>query len=97
MMRKNQRRSFNKYKQEFGKTCNTGAVTTVIAALVTPKVTGQYISSTDLLVLALIAFVFWGLGFLLLIEKTPEPKGDGKWKRIKVKKDTTIHVMEEAE
>lgn len=95
MKKKTQRRSFAKYKQEFGKTCNTGAVTTIIAALVTPKVTGQVIGSTDLVILAIIAIGFWLAGFILLSEKQSEPKGDGKWKRVRVKKDTTIHVMEE--
>lgn len=51
----------------------------------------------DYVALGIVALIFWLLGFILLSEKTPEPKGDGKWKRIKVKKDTTIHVMEEAE
>lgn len=72
-------------------------MTTIVAAVVTPRVTGQTVNSTDFIVLVAIAFVFWTLGVYFLSEKKPEPKADGKWKRIKVKKDTTIHVMEETE
>ena len=90
-------RSLSKYKKEFGKTCNTGFITTVIAMFVTPKVTGQSISIDGYVMLILIAVIFWLGGFFLLSENKPEPKGDGKWKRVKVKKDTTIHVMEEEE
>lgn len=95
MKKKMQRRSFDKYKKELGKTCNTGAMTTIVAAVVTPRVTGQNVNPSDFIVLIAIAFVFWILGFILLSEKEQKPKGDGKWKRIRVKKDTTIHIMEE--
>lgn len=90
-------RSISNFKKELGKTCNTGFMTTIIAMFVTPKVTGNSIDTMDYVALGIVALIFWLLGFILLSEKTPEPKGDGKWKRIKVKKDTTIHVMEEAE
>lgn len=90
-------RSFDKYKKELGKTCNTGFLTTVIALFVTPRVTDQSFTTQNYLLLALIALLFWFAGFILLSEDKPEPKSAGKWKRIKVKKDTTIHVMEEAE
>lgn len=65
--------------------------------LVTPKVVGHSIDTRDFIGLAFIAVGFWLAGFILLSENKPEPKGDGKWKRVRVKKDTTIHVMEEAE
>lgn len=87
----------NKYKHEIGKTCNTGAMTTLIAMLVTPRVTGQSLSTYDYVSLVVVALSFGILGYLFLLENKPEPKGDGKWKRVRVKKDTTIHVMEEAE
>lgn len=90
-------KSLNKYKSEIGKTCNTGALTTFIAAIVTPRVTGQSLEIFDYAILVGIVFVFLVLGYLFLAEQTPEPKADGKWKRIRVKKDTTIHVMEETE
>lgn len=90
-------KSLNKYKAEIGKTCNTGALTTFVAAVVTPRVTGQSLKLFDYAVLAIIIVVFLVLGYFFLAEKTPAPKADGKWKRIKVKKDTTIHVMEETE
>lgn len=77
--------------------CNTGLITTLIAIFVTPRLTNVELSTDDYILLGIVAFVFWLLGFILLSEKTPEPKAAGKWKRIKVKKDTTIHVMEEAE
>lgn len=72
-------------------------MTTIIAMFVTPKVTGNEIATMDYVALGCVAMIFWGLVFFLLSEKKPEPKADGKWKRIKVKKDTTIHVMEETE
>lgn len=92
-------RSFEKYKKELGKTCNTGFLTTVIALSVTPRLTDQSLSTQNYLALAFIALVFWFLGFILLSEneKEQEPKSVGKWKRIRVRKDTTIQVMEEAE
>lgn len=90
-------RSLNKYKSEIGKTCNTGALTTFIAAIVTPRVTGQSLAVFDSVILAIIIIVFLILGYHFLSEEKPEPKADGKWKRIRVKKDTTIHVMEETE
>lgn len=90
-------KSLNKYKAEIGKTCNTGALTTFIAAVVTPRVTGKSLELFDYAVLAIIVIVFLVLGYLFLAEQTPEPKVDGKWKRIRVKKDTTIHVMEVTE
>lgn len=89
--------SRSKYKKELGKTCNTGFITTLIAMFVTPRITGQQITAFDYTVMAIVAFGFWFVGLILLSEKNPEPKGDGKWKRVRVKKDTTIHVMEEAE
>lgn len=90
-------RQYDKYKKEIGKTCNTGLMTTIVAATVTPRVTGQSLSIMDYVALGIVALIFWILGFILLSENKPEPKSAGKWKRIKVKKDTTIHVMEEAE
>lgn len=89
--------SHDKYKKELGKTCNTGMMTTLIAMLVTPRITGQQISAFDYVIMFFIAFFFGFLGFILLSEKDSRPKADGKWKRIRVKKDTTIHVMEETE
>lgn len=88
-------RSITKYKKELGKTCNTGFVTTVVAMLVTPRITGQYIPFADYVIMAGVALGFWLSGLILLSEKESKPKADGKWKRIRVKKDTTIHVMEE--
>lgn len=87
--------SHDKYRKEFGKTCNTGLMTTLIAIFVTPRLTNVELSTKDYVLLGIVAVVFGILGFILLSEKKPEPKGDGKWKRVKVKKDTTIHVMEE--
>lgn len=72
-------------------------MTTLIAMFVTPRITGQLISTFDYVVMILIAFFFGLVGFILLSDKDSKPKADGKWKRIKVKKDTTIHVMEETE
>lgn len=90
-------RSISNFKKEFGKTCNTGFMTTIIAMFVTPKVTGNSIDPMDYIALGIVALIFWLLGFILLSENKPVPKSVGKWKRIKVKKDTTIHIMEEAE
>lgn len=89
--------SQDKYKKELGKTCNTGMMTTLIAMFVTPRITGQQITTFDYVVMTLVAFFFGLIGFILLSEKESSPKADGKWKRIRVKKDTTIHVMEETE
>lgn len=88
-------KSLNKYKSEIGKTCNTGAMTTFIAAVVTPRVTGQSLTVFDYAILAGVVLVFLVLGYLFLTEQTTQPKATGKWKRIRVKKDTTIHIMEE--
>ena len=90
-------RSFDKYKKELGKTCNTGFLTTVIALFVTPRLTDQSLSTQNYFVLAFIALFFWFAGLILLSEKESQPRADGKWKRIRVKKDTTIHVMEVTE
>lgn len=90
-------RSLSNYKKELGKTCNTGFMTTVIAMFVTPRITGQQITTFDYVVMTIIALFFGISGFILLSEKTSKTKADGKWKRIRVKKDTTIHVMEETE
>lgn len=70
-------------------------MTTVIAMFVTPRITGQQITAFDYVIMTFIAFFFGVAGFILLSEKDSKPKADGKWKRIRVKKDTTIHVMEE--
>lgn len=90
-------RSLSKYKKELGKTCNTGFMTTMIAMFVTPRITGQQITTLDYVVMTLVALFFWFAGFILLSEKESQPRADGKWKRIRVKKDTTIHVMEVTE
>lgn len=90
-------RSLSKYKKELGKTCNTGFMTTMIAMFVTPRITGQQITTLDYVVMALVALLFWFAGFILLSEKESKLISDGKWKRIRVKKDTTIHVMEVTE
>lgn len=90
-------RSLSNFKKEFGKSCNTGFMTTIIAMFVTPKVTGNSIDTMDYVALGCVAMIFWGLGFILLSEDDSTPKATGKWKRIRVKKDTTIHVMEETE
>lgn len=62
-------KSQNKYRHELGKTCNTGAMTTLIAMLVTPRVTGQSLATFDYVVLIIVAFSFGLVGFLLLSEK----------------------------
>ena len=89
-------KSYESFKKEFGKTCNTGAVTTIIAALVTPRVLGQTLPLLDTLILLAIAACFWFVGLVLLTEKKTEPRGEGKWKRVRVKKDTTIHILDES-
>ena len=72
-------------------------MTTMIAMFVTPRITGQQITTLDYVVMTLVALFFWFAGLILLSEKESQPRADGKWKRIRVKKDTTIHVMEVTE
>lgn len=81
--------SYDKYRKELGKMCNTGLLTTLIAIFVTPRLTNVELSTKDYILLGIVAFVFGLLGFILLSENKPEPKSAGKWKRIQERYNNT--------
>ena len=81
-----------KFKQELGKACTVSAVGIVVAVFVTTKLTGRLLETSEVFTCLGLGFLLMTIGFLLLIEKEKKPI-PGKWKGIKVKKDTTIHIL----
>lgn len=85
-----------KFKQELGKACSVAAVGIVVAVFVTTKLTGRQLESSEVFTCLSLGFLLMSTGALLLIEKEKKPR-PGKWKGMKVKKDTTIHFLIEEE
>ena len=84
----------SKLKAKLGETCVTYFFVIGTAAFILPLINGVTVtSSTTWICIAVMAGLLI-LAYVLLVEKDDKPLS-GKWKRIKVKKDTTIHVQEE--
>lgn len=88
--------SYKKVKQEAGRACMTAAIGVVVAVFVTANVNGCELSDNQLIVCMVVGILLMVVSILLLVEKSGKNLS-GKWKRIKVKKDTTIHIQEEDE
>lgn len=86
-------KSPNKAKQKFGENCINYFFVINIAIFVTPYINGNDIEWYIQLLFTSLSFVILFIGINFLKEDTQKPL-PGKWKRIKVKKDTTIHIEE---
>lgn len=85
---------FTKLKLELGKASVVASVGIFVSVFVSSKITRTYIDEQDFLFCVVMAVALFVLGALLLVEK--EHKSiPGKWKGVKVKKDTTIHILVE--
>lgn len=79
---------------KLGETCITYFFVIGTATFVLPNINGGNVSDSTMCVCIVIMFVLF-VSAIFLLHDGKEKALPGKWKRIKVKKDTTIHIEEE--
>lgn len=84
----------NKARIKLGESCINYFFVVNIAVFVTPFIQGTSVSLQTQLLFGIGSLVMLRYGVYLLEDTQPKPLS-GKWKRIKVKKDTTIHIQEQ--
>lgn len=82
-----------KWRTKLGELCLTYVFVIGMAGFVLPYINGNELSSAAGYLCAILMFCLALASVFLLRDSSPSPTS--KWKRIKVKKDTTIHIQEE--